>query len=156
MSKIFKLFLLCILAQLLFVFPASADPRMETNKNFCHFILDADDTDNESFVAGCDSIITTVEKTDTSIVETKGEECNYVAHGYAKVTMILPQEVVTVPPQTTLTFTSEDTKTKCTMVESNGRAYKSENWVSKVKVKRERKNGKVQVIYELLCQDGYR
>jgi len=36
----------------------SADPRMETNKNFCHFILDPTNTDNEVLAAGCNSTIT--------------------------------------------------------------------------------------------------
>ena len=61
MEKPYVTLLFWISVCLVTVNAASADPRMETNNNFCHFILDPVNTDNEIFVAGCDSAITTVE-----------------------------------------------------------------------------------------------
>ena len=137
---------------------AYADPRMETNKNFCHFILDPANTDNEIFFAGCNSIITTVEKVEiTGNTEIRTAECedNYIASGYAKRSKQIPSEVAPLVPGTTLLLTSDDSDTTCTMVESNGRAYKSHNWTSRITVGTEKKkNGLVTVQYEIFCQDG--
>ena len=129
---------------------ANADPRMETNKNFCHFILDPDNTDNEVFAAGCDSVITVVEK---PVSADKGKiACEeYVASGYGTLTRILPPTAIPLPPGTQITFTSKDSNTPCTMVESNGRAYKSYKWQSTIKVDNLKK-GLVKVTYELLCE----
>lgn len=41
MKKIYIILFFLIFVQLCVVFPVSADPRMEINKNFCHFILGA-------------------------------------------------------------------------------------------------------------------
>lgn len=155
MNKMIILMLLVVSVHLCLSAPASADPRMETNKNFCHFILNPDNTDNEVFVAGCDSVITVVEKNvDTATVQVKCEESNYVASGYGAVTKEMPPAAVPVPPGSTLTFTSDDSATPCTMVESNGRAYKSNKWWSTIKANRVKRNGLVTVQYEVFCQDG--
>jgi hypothetical protein len=45
---------------------------METNNNFCHFILDPDNTDHEVFLAGCNAIITVAEKPAASEVGSSG------------------------------------------------------------------------------------
>jgi len=86
MKRISIFLFLSVLSHLLVAVTASADPRMETNKNFCHFILDPLNTDNEVFAAGCDSVITVVEKTtnaDNALEQC--EEDNYVANGHALV-----------------------------------------------------------------------
>ncbi len=143
----------------------SADPRMETNKNFCHFILDPINTDNEVFAAGCNSTITVTEKLTASVSNTT--ECSpYVASGYAKRTETVPATAAPIPAGTSVIWTSKDSGTPCTMVESNGRAYTSRTWQSSIKVTatssvtRTRKTGAsgttivplVQVDYELFCQ----
>ena len=158
MKKIFTVLFMVMFVYLCVAFPVSADPRMETNKNFCHFILDPANTDNEVFFAGCNSIITTLEKIETvGIVEPKPNvpECNYIASGFAKRSKQMPPEAAPLAPGTTLTLTSDDSTTPCTMVESNGTAYKSHNWTSTIKVGAVKKrSGLVTVTYELFCQDG--
>ena len=110
------------------------------------------------FFAGCNSIITTLEKIETvGIVEPKPNvpECNYIASGFAKRSKQMPPEAAPLAPGTTLTLTSDDSTTPCTMVESNGTAYKSHNWTSTIKVGAVKKrSGLVTVTYELFCQDG--
>lgn len=131
-----------ILACLLFVFSlhllvaltAYADPRMETNKNFCHFILEAVNTDHEVFLAGCDSTITVAIVTPTAgSPEVQCEDQNRVASGYAAATKVMPAAAAPLPAGT-LTITSNDCDTPCTMVESNGRAYRSTSWQSVITV----------------------
>jgi hypothetical protein len=156
MKKIFVLSLLVVPMCLLSAMNVSADPRMETNKNFCHFILDATNTDNEVFMAGCDSVITVDEKVAEvgNIQMSSNILCNYVASGYGKVEKVIPLAIAPLPPGNTLVFTSDMSETPCTMVESNGRAYKSYNWKSTIKVQRKNTNY-VTVQYELTCQDGH-
>jgi hypothetical protein len=133
--------------------PAAADPRMETNRNFCHFIMDPANTDNEVFVAGCDSAITTVEVPPPP--DTMGISCeNRVATGYGERTVVVPQASIGIRPGTVLSFTSADSDPACTMVESNGRAYRSHNWRSKIQVEATRRPGQVRVRHTLLCLDG--
>ena len=156
MKKICIFLLILVTAHLLFAFSAFADPRMETNKNFCHFILNADNTDNEVFSAGCNSTITVVEKVAAAEVNTQTNctEQNYVASGYAVVTREMPLAAAPLTPNNTLRFTSDDSAVPCTMVESNGRAYKSNKWRSAIKVSRPNRNNIVTVSYEIFCQDG--
>ncbi|HMK48679.1 MAG TPA: hypothetical protein VK435_01380 [Thermodesulfovibrionales bacterium] len=133
-----------------------ADPRMETNKEFCHFILDPNNTDNEMFMASCDSVITVVEKAaSTTGVSASCEDSNRVASGYARVTKTLPEAALPGVPGSSFSFTSDQSDTPCTMVESNGRAYTSTKWRSVVKVGAKKKNGgPIDVQYELICSDG--
>lgn len=148
-------FLFLISVYIFFAAPAHADPRMETNKNFCHFILNAGDTDNEVFLAGCASLISVVEKgpvTGTATVEC--EEGKYMANGYASVTRTMLLAAAPIPAGTTLKFTSNDTDTPCTMVESNGRQYRSYKWHSVIKVDRGLTRNLVKVTYEIFCQEG--
>ncbi|MBM4145252.1 MAG: hypothetical protein FJ240_03115 [Nitrospira sp.] len=154
--------LLLVATHLLFVAIASADPRMETNNNFCHFILDPNNTDNEVFVADCAAVITTVEKTvQAGTTNFKCEESNRIASGYATVTKTVPREASPIPPGTTVVFTNADSGTPCTMVESNGRAYTSTNWESTIKagplpLAKNRISGTVMITvqYELFCREG--
>jgi hypothetical protein len=156
MKTFFVISLLLTFVLLSTAVPAFADPRMETNKNFCHFILDSQNTDNEVFVAGCDSAITVVENLEIAgTVQTECEE-NYVASGYSRIRRIIPAKAAPALPNTTLIFTSDNTDYPCTMVESNGRAYKSYKWQSTVKVGNIRQNGSVRVLYELFCKEGHR
>jgi hypothetical protein len=154
MKKIIIL-LLFVSVYLLLAVSASADPRMETNKDFCHFILDPQNTDNEVFVADCGSVITTVEKTDkTGTTQIKCEASNRIASGYATVTRLVQPAASPIAPGTTVMFTSDDSDTPCTMVESNGRAYTSKKWQSTIKAGRTSKRGLVMVQYELFCEEG--
>jgi hypothetical protein len=155
MKKILILVLMLVSAHLWISAPASADPRMETNDNFCHFILDPNNTDKEVFVAGCDSVITVVEKVAiTGKIQAKCEENNKLASGYAIVTKEMLPAALPVAQGNTLTLTSDNSTTPCTMVESNGRAYTSNKWRSTIKANREKRNGFVTVQYEVFCQDG--
>ena len=148
-------FLVLVSMNLLLAVNASADPRMETNKDFCHFILDPQNTDNEVFVADCGSAITTVEKTEkTGTTQIKCEESNRIASGYAIVSRLLLEAASPVSPGTTVIFTSDDSDTPCTMVESNGRAYTSHKWKSTIKAGRTSRKGLVMVQYELFCEEG--
>jgi hypothetical protein len=154
MKKI-SVLLLLISVHIIFAVTASADPRMETNDNFCHFILNAANTDNEVFLAGCDSVITVVEKVaGAGGVTAKCEESNYMANGYGTATKIVPQSAAPIPPGTTLKFTNADSETPCTMVESNGRQYRSYKWQSTIKVDRAYARNPVKVTYEIFCQEG--
>jgi hypothetical protein len=172
MKKVMTIILLLGVVHLAGGLPAFADPRMEINKNFCHFILDPYNTDNEIFVGGCNPDIIVLEIINPvqseKITESKETTCeeNYVAAGYATVTKLIPVEAVPVLPMTSLTITSDESEYPCTMVESNGRAYRSYNWWSSVKAERTtrtytRVGGQyitkeyVQIVYELYCQEGY-
>jgi hypothetical protein len=133
----------------------SADPRMETNSNFCHFILDPVNTDNEVFMAGCDSQITTIEVVPSG-TKTNQVACeNAAASGYGEVVKVIPSAASSLKPGQAARFTSEDSETPCTMVESNGRAYTSYNWQSIIRVEATNQRGFVKVFYRLLCQDGH-
>jgi hypothetical protein len=147
--------LICISLNLLLAVQAFADPRMETNKDFCHFILDPQNTDNEVFVADCGSVITTIEKADNAgTTQIKCEESNRIASGYATVSRLVQQAASPVSPNATVIFTSDDSDTPCTMVESNGRAYTSHKWKSTIKAGRIVRKGLIMVQYELFCEEG--
>jgi len=169
MKKI-TVFTVLFVAIVSFITPtASADPRMEICDNFCHCILDPIDTDNEVFVADCKPYIT-VEKSVEKIVEKNSEtekdketekciECEtncggYIAKGYAKVSRRVPEDTAPLKAGEERYLTSNDSYTPCVMVETNGRAYKSHNWESSIKVEKSNRNGMVWVIYELICFDG--
>jgi hypothetical protein len=153
MKKPYIMLLFWIPVCLLVASAVSADPRMQTNDNFCHFILDPVNTDNEVFVAGCNSEITTVETVPSADLQIKCE--NAVASGFGEVTKVVPQSAILIPPGKTIRFTSDDSDTPCTMVESNGRAYTSHNWKSTISVESiMNRRGFVRVHYMLICQDG--
>ena len=153
MKKIYIILFFLIFVQLCVVFPVSADPRMEINKNFCHFILDPTNTDNEVFVANCRAEITT----NIPLAAKEGQVAceGYVASGYGQVTRTIPQEAIPLKPGETLRFTNENSNVPCTMVESNGRAYTSNNWESVIKVEKGKPKGFVKVTYSLFCREGY-
>lgn len=153
MKKLCGILSFLIFAQLCVFLPVSADPRMEINDNFCHFILDPTNTDNEVFVANCRAEITTL--VPLSAVRDSQVTCeNYVASGYGQITKMIPQEAISLKPGETLRFTNENSDTPCTMVESNGRAYTSSNWESIIKVENGKPKGFVKVTYKLFCKDG--
>ena len=156
MKRISIFLLLSVFSHLLVAVTAFADPRMETNKNFCHFILDPLNTDNEIFAAGCDSVITVVEEV-TAAVNALGqcEEGNYVASGHAMVKKVVPPEAAPLASGSALLLTSDMSDTPCTMVESNGRAYQSKAWQSTITVEPYKK-GLLEVRYELFCKEGRR
>jgi hypothetical protein len=149
MKRLVVLSLLLVLVHFLVVFDASADPRMEINDDFCHFILDPLDTDNEVFVADCGCKITVAENlagSGNQIIEC-GE---YMASGYAKVKMRMP-EAAAPPP---VSFTYADTGTPSNMVDSNGIQYESYNWKSTIQVRPLNRDGYVRVIYTLDCRSN--
>lgn len=154
MKQFFSLVLIFVGLNLCVVRIASADPRMEINNDFCHFILDSVNTDNEVFVADCGAMITTTEKIDpTETVQTACEENNKIAGGYAVLKKVMQQSASPVAPGTTVFFSSDTSATPCTMVESNGTVYTSMKWQSLIKAGNVR-NGMVTVQYELFCQEG--
>jgi hypothetical protein len=169
MKKI-AVFTVLFVAMVFFIaLTASADPRMEICDNFCHCILDPIDTDNEVFIANCKPYITvekSVEKIEEKSLETekdietqKSNECEtccdgYTANGYAKVRRRVPEVAAPLPAGQEKLLTSNDSDTPCVMVETNGRAYKSHNWESSIKVKKSNRDGMVWVVYELICFDG--
>ena len=138
-----------------------ADPRMETNNNFCHFIMNPDNTDYEVFMAGCNAEITVAQKvtvaqkaTPSGANQAECENENNSASGYGIVEKLIPASAISIPPGKSLVFTNNSTNTPCTMVESNGREYRSNNWQSSIKVTRALQRGYVIVHYELYCWDG--
>ena len=149
-----KPYIIVLLVHVLFFIASSvsADPRMETNNNFCHFILDPIYTDNEVFVAGCDSEITTIETVPTVSIKISCE--NAVASGFGEAKKVVPQSAILLSPGQSVKFTSDDSDTPCTMVESNGRAYTSHNWQSTIQVEATNRKGFVRVHYMLFCKDG--
>jgi hypothetical protein len=136
---------------------------MEIRDNFCHWILDPDDTDNEVFVADCAAYIT-VEKPETDPLEPQSLEEEKVvevepvcegrlATGYAKVVKKVRENAAPLPVGERAVFTSEISDAPCVMVTSN-KTYKSHDWVSSIKVNRHKNGDMVKVIYELTCYDG--
>ena len=124
-----------------FVGFAYADPRMETTDNFCHMILDPQNTDNEIFVSGCDSQIVTD---------------NGVATGYFRTIRWMPREEAKAlfgDRQRRLSFTSDESNTNCAMVDSNGTEYASGDWDSQIILRMpwRRMN---KVVYKLYCRNG--
>jgi len=119
-----------------------ADPRMEINDDFCHFINDTANTDNENFVADCGSTIAVNDDAGT-------------AEGYAKISRRLPAGMVEES-----SFVGDATITPCTMVESNGNEYTTTEWTSEIRVvkwswRRSSEALKfVTVIFELHCVNG--
>jgi hypothetical protein len=153
MKRLMSIIVLLVPLLFLITNAAFADPRMETNNNFCHFILDTLNTDNEVFVAGCDPVITVVEIIpEEGATETQCEE-NYTASGYALVKKVMPAEGAPVSPGNRLVFTSDDSDAPCTMVESNGTAYQTQTWISVITVGEANTRGLVKVQFELFCQD---
>lgn len=141
----------CIALFLIFLLPALvwADPRMETTDNFCHFIHNTINSDDESFLADCGSQI--------SVSDTKR-----VAQGFAYIERHrLPvgfDEVTTLfekGNKTEIVITGEDFPgLACTLVDSNGTEYKTERWVNRIffKAKKGKRFGKA--VYQLHCIDA--
>lgn len=125
---------------------ASADPRMETLDNFCHYILSAENTDNEIFMAGCGSRIKVFDG---------------IAQGYARVESIVGEKEISALRLRPVWITSKDSDAACAMVDSNGTQYLSDYWTSQIKFNttyyrdyNNRFRKKVTVFYELICRDG--
>lgn len=145
MMRIFFVFMLIVFL------PAMvwADPRMETADNFCHFIHNNTNSDDESFIADCGSQI--------SVNDTTG-----VAQGYAYVVRdhvpVGFDEVTTLLSRgrkTEVVITSVDyPDVPCALVDSNGTQYSSTKWVNRIVFKA--KSGKRfgTVVYQLHCIDG--
>jgi hypothetical protein len=167
MRKVSVFAVLFVLVVFLMARTASADPRMEIKDNFCHCILEADDTDNEVFIADCAPVITVEKDPETlsltaeedinteKIVETEPKCEGYVATGYFKVARKIRESAAPIPPGESRVFNGNDYPgTDCVMVESNGDEYRSNDWKSVLRVKQPNEWGVVKVIYELTCYDG--
>jgi hypothetical protein len=127
-----------------------ADPRMETADNFCHFIHNNTNADDESFVADCGSQI--------SVNDTTG-----VAQGFAYVVRdhvpVGFDEVTTLfrrgRNKSGVVITSEDyPDVACALVDSNGTQYNSNNWVNRISFKARRGRHVGTVVYQLHCIDA--
>lgn len=131
MKKFLVLFLLFA-----FVPMSYADPRIEVNQDntFAHFILDADDTDNEVFMGSLDVVGITV--------------VNNKANGFARFFSFDKDVGRTLVPgsenQRKYSFTYEDTGVPCTIVDSNGTEYRSTDYISVVYVKKSYTNMKLK------------
>lgn len=131
-------------------FYAVADPRMEINDNFCHFVHNNVDADDETFAAGCNATISVQQGS---------------ANGYGKVVRLVPLGYLNFD---TPVIESDATAPQytCTMVESNGIAYTSNEWESTIKTRpsyrwqfdinrnKERIINGYHVTYELICKNG--
>lgn len=145
MKQLFTILLTIILFTFL-ASPALADPRMEILDDFCHYILDPDNTDNEIFLGGCGARIRTV---------------NGKAQGYGLVEAEMANAEISTLKLKNLYLTSDDSDTPCTMVDSNSTEYQSDDWSSRISVKKtyyrdynRRLKSKLNVRYELICKDG--
>ena len=105
-------------------------------------ILDPNNTDNEIFVAGCNAQI---------VADGAGK-----ATGYIKIIRWMPKEeaqAILGDNERRLSFSSDDSDTACAMVDSNDNEYNSNDWESKIIVRRPwRKLNKV--VYKLYCRNG--
>jgi hypothetical protein len=127
-----------ILAIVLFAAITWADPRIEINDNFCHFILNPNNTDREIFVGGCDGRIFT--------------NGNGVARGFIKIVQLLATQEANVMlgAENEYIFTNDDSDTPCTLVDSNGTEYVSDNWKSVIVY-----NPKTErLVYKLICRQA--
>lgn len=131
-----KLMYFIVVMFVLGISTVSADPRMEINDNFAHMILDPVNTDDEIFISGADSFIR---------ADGAGN-----ADGFFKKQMRLDRNKILrlFGEEKVIRFTDEDSATPCTMVESNGTEYESNNWISIIRIKHK------WVDYELNCYDG--
>lgn len=116
----------------------SADPQMNTEEGYCHFVKEAANTNNETFVGSCVSSI---------------DVDNGVASGYVKVYEWLPKKVSEsryaeyFTSKGIIKVTSDESDTPCALV-VDGNNYASNDWVSITRVKRG------IVIHELTCDNG--
>ena len=122
---------------------------METTDNFCHFIHNNTNADDESFIADCGSHI--------SVNDTTG-----VAQGYAYVVRErLPvgfDEMTTLlgkGNKTQVVITSADySDVPCALVDSNGTQYNSTTWVNRIFFKAKKGRHFGTVVYQLHCIDA--
>jgi hypothetical protein len=144
MQKIFVCLLVLLLPAIVW-----ADPRMETTDNFCHFIHNTTNADDESFIADCGSQI--------SVNDTTG-----VAQGYAYVVRnhvpVGFDEVTTLFSQgrkAEVVITSEDFQgLACALVDSNETQYNSTKWINRIFFKANRGRRFGTVVYQLHCIDA--
>ena len=131
---------------------AYADPRMETTDNFCHFIHNNINADDESFVADCGSVI--------SVNDPDG-----VAQGFALVTIKnVPLDFDEITAELShkrrgrkIVITNETFQgdLDCAMVDSNGTQYNSRNWVNTISFRKKSRHSRTGTLtYRLRCIDG--
>ncbi len=121
-----------------------ADYRMENNQDtkFTHFVFDDNDTDNEYF-----------SPTEPGITVIDGVASGYaheVIRGAAKIKALIPEGgQIMGGGKRGFIFTSEDSDNTCTMVETNGTAYVSNDWESEIIV-----HNKNKATLTLTCRNG--
>ncbi len=178
-----KYFLAIFLSFFIMTGVAFADPRMEATDNFCHFILDGNDTDSEIFWPGCNSPITAYEGNASAYVlrtmynskqiatDIPGEgKRSFVFYGtdsqeYATMVSNMQDDFGSTCERKSCrsdlngdrivnaldigilkSFVSD---TACTLVETNGTAYTTNDWMSSVVVKHNHR-----ATLELICRNG--
>lgn len=170
MKKVFAMMMLFLFLCASFAY---ADPRMETTDNFCHWIHNTINSDDETFVADCGSQISVLQ-----------EEGAGIAQGFARVVRSeVPvdfDEVTTAlsimekpkdeeekgeaanvakkphPLKQSLVITSEDFPGQaCVMVDSNETQYNSNQWVNTITLQLKHRWAEVGTLtYILRCIDG--
>jgi hypothetical protein len=111
---------------------------MESVGNFGHFIADPDNQDIEMFVSDAQPII---------YVDVDG-----AAAGHIKVAQDFPCDASPIGADSAIAYTQADGGA-CTMVETNGTVYVSNNWTSVIRTG-ENVEGNCQHKFELSCIDG--
>ena len=141
----------------LFLLPLSlyADPRMDTDEGYCHFVLNNANQagDNESFMSNAESAIAV-------------DNNNTVANGYCTAEVkSAPAQVVpgaldaiqggNVAGKVRLT-NADFVDLPCAMVESNGTTYNAARWISLIRWERSsvRREREINVDYSLRCFRG--
>lgn len=129
-------YLLLSLALLLST-PAMSDQRFETVGGFCHFILNAQNDDNEVYFANCLN----------SIVQ------NNDGTGNGSTIILVTYPTGSAPISEDITFTGTDTGIPCIMVDSNGTTYQTNDWDSEYKILPS-KNNLDRVSFSLSCRNA--
>lgn len=130
-------------------FALSADARIETADNFCHVPYDVNNADNENYLSDCGSVLH---------VFANGAR----AHGQARATRenvtysLTPFDEEDLPSYGTASFTlnGDELATPCTMVDSNGTNYVTNNWSIRIGVTRTATISRADVLYIVECWGG--
>lgn len=128
---------------------AFADARIEVTDNFCHAPYDAANADNENYLPGCDGVL---------YVHANGGR----SHGQARVHResisygFLPIAYEDMPDSGVFNFRldGDESATPCTMVDSNGTNYVTNNWSVRINVTRMPSIWRASVDYIIECWGG--
>lgn len=140
----FLFLVLCTVSLALF-----ADARIETADDFCHAPYDGANADNENYLANCGGVL---------YVHAGGTR----AHGQSKVAKdsvsygLLPVSYEEMPDSGIFNFRldGDELLTPCTMVDSNGTNYVTDNWAVRINVTRSTNIWRAGVVYIVECWGG--